>query len=373
VSKNTGVSQVVTFSSVTLTGGSATFQPKREGFGFNGGSDLALGAISELVPGSGIIMDGSEDLFLLGGNTYTGATTILRGSTWLAGANALPATTALEVSGGKLFFRDPLGSSFSETVASLSGTSATAEIDNPATDAVRDFTVNQSGDTVFAGRIKGNLNLIKLGAGTLHLSGQNFHSGITTIGAGAISVSDGATQGTINGSVVVEAAARLLGYGAVGELTVESGGRVEPGEGFGVLTTGITTLQFGATFSVELSGTNAGSNYDQLNVLGNVTLNGPVTLELQLGFAPQAFDEFTLILNNGNQPIGGAGRFVYAGNVLENHEIFTASTGPFQQSFEIRYDGGNSGKDLVLVAIPEPSAAVLFLGGLAVLARRRRN
>jgi hypothetical protein len=49
-----------------------------------------------------------------------------------------------------------------------------------------------------------------------------------------------------------------------------------------------------------------------------------------------------------------------------------AANGPWAQLFEIRYNG-NDGNDVVLLAVPEPSSVLLMLGGLGVLARRRRR
>ena len=87
---------VVTFASVTLTGGIATFSPKTPGFGATTsvGSDLTLGDISELAPGSGIIMSGLRTLTLTGNNTYSGNTIVSNGTLALTG-NATIANSAI--------------------------------------------------------------------------------------------------------------------------------------------------------------------------------------------------------------------------------------------------------------------------------------
>jgi fibronectin-binding autotransporter adhesin len=304
----------------------------------------------------------------VGNNSYTGPTTVLRGTTWLAGPGALPATTSLDVSAGTVLFQHPTSASFDQTVAALSGDFA-GELNNTA-ESFATLTVNQPSNTVFAGKMKGKLNLVKRGAGTISLTGLNSHSGTTTVVEGMLSI--GGIEGAITGSVVVQSGARLSGDGAVGALTVESGGQLMPGSGIGILSAGSTALQAGSTFAAEITGPTPGTGYDQLNVLGTVSLSGSVTLDLQLGFQPSLFDAFTLILNDGNEPITGIGRFVYAGNVLEDRELFTASSGGFEQQFEVRYDG-NDGNDLLLVAVPEPGSALLLLGGLGLVTRRRRN
>jgi len=46
---------------------------------------------------------------------------------------------------------------------------------------------------------------------------------------------------------------------------------------------------------VQIGGTNAGVNYDQLVVTGNTTLNGTLTISLVNGFRPNGGDTFEII------------------------------------------------------------------------------
>jgi autotransporter-associated beta strand protein len=88
------------FPRVLLTGGTARFSPKTPGFGAttSAGSDLSLGDISETGP-SGFIMNGISNLFLIGTNTYSGATTVSNGFLIVNGSNG---PSALTVYGGTL-------------------------------------------------------------------------------------------------------------------------------------------------------------------------------------------------------------------------------------------------------------------------------
>ncbi len=56
-------------------------------------------------------------------------------------------------------------------------------------------------------------------------------------------------------------------------------------------------LNAGSTFTVELNGTTVGSQYDQLNAAGSVTLAG--SLVASFGFTPAVSNTFTIIQATG--------------------------------------------------------------------------
>jgi uncharacterized repeat protein (TIGR01451 family) len=107
--------------------------------------------------------------------------------------------------------------------------------------------------------------------------------------------------------------------------------------GPGILNSGNVNLSSGApSFVVQLNGTTAGSGYDQLNVTGTVNLTG-ASLSGTMGFTPPTGSTFTLINNDGADPIVGT----FAG--LPEGATVTFSG----QAFRISYVGG-SGNDVVL-------------------------
>lgn len=220
--RNAGNAQVLAFTSVTLTGGNATFAPNTFGAGYSGSVDLTLGAIGESAS-SGIIMDGQATLRLVGANNYSGPTTIQRGTTLLGAAGALPSTTALTVTGGILNLNNG-GTSNNQTVASLAGTGGT--ITN--SDAVqRTLSVNQATvSTEYSGAITGALALTKQGNGTLTLSGTQNYAALNANGG-----TTNLTSTFANSTAAISATAALnIGVSETfGSLNIGDGGVVTLG------------------------------------------------------------------------------------------------------------------------------------------------
>ena len=125
---------VAIFPTVTLTGGNATFSPHSSAFGAAGqfGTDLALGAISEQTPGSGITMGGRGNLTLFGANTYTGDTLITNGVLYLTNAATI-ASPHIVLGSGARFDVSQLASAFALGASqTLSNSGSTAVLDGNA-------------------------------------------------------------------------------------------------------------------------------------------------------------------------------------------------------------------------------------------------
>ena len=189
--------------------------------------------------------------------------------------------------------------------------------------------------------VPSNSQFNKTGVGVLTIVGNNAGA------AGKVVVQ----QGTLNGSGTL-----------AGPIQVNAGANLAPGTSPGVLSTGSATLDAGANLQIELGGTTLGTQYDQLNVTGAVTLTGSnLVLSLINGFTPSAGQQFTIINNDAADAVAGtfAQPFVDLGGVR----------------FNINYAGG-TGNDVVLTAsaVPEPTTVgLLGLGALGLLARRRRR
>jgi fibronectin-binding autotransporter adhesin len=200
-------------------------------------------------------------------------------------------------------------------------------------------------------------SLVKIGTGTLTLSGLNTYNGSTTVEAGQLIVNGSITSNvTVNGGT-------LGGSGTTKGITVNNGGTLAPGNSPGILNvSGNLRLALGSTYLVDLNGSALGKEYDQTNVTGVVTLDG-ATLSLNLSFTPIAGSMFVIINNDLSDMVIGTFDGLSEGATFESGG----------RAFSISYHGGD-GNDVVLNAVPEPQIWVLLLvGGLAFLIVRKQN
>ncbi len=231
------------------------------------------------------------------------------------------------------------------------------------------LTVGDASDSTFSGNITGPIDLTKTGSGTLELSGNNTYNGSTFITGGKLLINGTMT----NTGLVVVNAGTLGGSGSINpaaNVFVVGGAEVSPGNSIGTLSAGPVSFLDTSIFSIEIGVSTA----DQLVVAGAGSISGTVNLNLTLLGDPTDDTYFTLI--DGTSPFdgyAGGGRFSYSGNSLDEGETFIVTTGPISQEFSISY-AADAGKDVVVHATPEPgSAALLLLGGVAFLRRRRRT
>ena len=216
--------------------------------------------------------------------------------------------------------------------------------------------------------------MVTSGAGTLEIGDEqgDFLADVM-IQEGTLQVS-----GRVSGSVVVNSSATLAGTGIVGPVNVGSGGTLSPaGDAKGQIRTGTVSLALGGSARFDIDSTLAVAGYDQVSVVGSVSL-ADGGLSLDLGFVPvPGIDLFYLILNDGSDAITGV--FGTLNGVVANLNqgaVFPISG----QFFQISYTGESGvgfegvGNDVVLrsSSIPEPgSTGLLFLGLTAWFSRRR--
>lgn len=295
---------------------------------------------------------GTGSLTLKGINSYTGPTTVSNGTLRLVSSVAGSAV----VNGGT--FQN-------DGVVSLNAT-------------VNGGTFRNSGSVL------GNA---VVGGGILQNNGTI--GGSATVTAGTLK-----GTGTILGAVSVTGSGILMPGDSPGVMTIGSpeiptnptsgnpsaaGFGTGPGVGFGTAGDSAAglTLGSGSTLSVEINGTTAGTDYDQVIVYGSVGLDNP-TLAMTWGFTPAMGDLFFLVSNDGIDPVTGN----FAG--LPDGTRFTVTIGQDVVPFNIYYTGNATGRTvtggndivLALAIIPEPAMLTLVVAGMVLMfpgARRNRT
>ena len=359
---------------VTMTGGTLTVNQRTiigaldQGSGVVNGNGVLISALTLTSSGAlnGILADGvdyaagilkrtSGTTTVGAANTFTGAIKVQGGTLQLASGGSFDATSSLAMSADGTMDLNNKSQSFT----AVNGTGGTVALGSGA------LGVNGSSDSNFAGSITGTGSLAKSGGGKLALTGASSYTGATVVSDGLLVV-----NGSISTSILttIQSGATLGGSGTVGALTVLDGGTVAPGNSPGILSTGDYTQA--GTLSLQLDGTLAGDEYDQVNVGGTVNLSGLLTATV--GYTPLNGQLLFILTNDGTDAINGT----FSGIA----DLDTIDLGGYQWriSYAANYAGSNTGtftggNDIALMAIPEPSALVLLgLSTFCLVSRRRR-
>jgi autotransporter-associated beta strand protein len=373
-------SHLLSFSSVSLGGGNATFFPGiPNNTTYVVSHDISVGAITETTAGSGIIVNGLGNMILRAANSYTGNTTVQAGSLIAAVAGALPVTTNLTVNGGTVDVNSATLGSASQTVASLAG--AGGAVTNSDASNTRILTVTGNSATPVAGAITGNLALTKSGTGVLNLSGTNTYTGPTTVTGGTLRVNGALGSAT---AVVVQAG-RLDGNGdgvtsgsiagtvTIGNGVLTSGSRdatLAPGNSVGTIGTGALAFAADGIYAVEVDST--ALTADKTITTGVVTINPAAALSLaDLGGTVLPLGtKFNIIQNGSASGVTGTFAGLAEGGTIES------GLNTYRISYVDNADAGAVANDVTLTTtVPEPACVGLL--GLAaaagLLSRRRRR
>ncbi|HYG21447.1 MAG TPA: autotransporter-associated beta strand repeat-containing protein [Verrucomicrobiae bacterium] len=219
---------------------------------------------------------------------------------------------------------------FGDAIGSLAGTgnvelgAATLNIGFDNTTATFDGVISGTG----------GVNKFLNTTGTQRFTGNNLYTGVTTINGGTLIVNGTQPDST----AIIGEFGTLAGHGRVGRIQNSAGGIVSPGDlAPGTLIGEDLLLGAGSELVIEITGTDF--DHDALSAIGTNQVGGALTLSVPGPFVPVEGDQFTIVVNDGVEPIIGT----FAG--LPNHSLVSAGL----HKFRINYDN-----DIVLTYTNSP-------------------
>ncbi len=342
-----GAGELRLSSGGSVTGGTLT--NSTTGIIRSQGSTNTIGGTVSNPAGGQIILDSGTTLNLSGGagNSYSNVGKILLNSTG--------STTDMRLSGGDVSLTGAGTVTMSNNINNrILGNAGTERLTNSN-------TISGAGQIGANSMLLTNQGTIRADqVNTLTIDITPAATGFTT--SGTVQVNTGSTLAMGSGDIFTQTAGNVIvngtltltggttmqrsggtlnGSGTVGGPVNSTGGTVAPGNSPGILSTGNYTQAAGGTLAIELNSATVGTGYDQLNVTGAVNLAGALTVTLTGGFVPTGNTSFTIINNDGADPVTGT----FTGK--PEGTVFTSGS----SAFRISYVGGD-GNDVVLKSQP---------------------
>ncbi|MBE7496318.1 MAG: PEP-CTERM sorting domain-containing protein [Verrucomicrobiaceae bacterium] len=345
ISRGSGSTSVVTIepgaSFIKTTGTGTTTIGNGASFTLNNQGTVSVNSGTLLVNTNATITQHS-------GTTLTGGTWNVSNGASISVASGSNMTTIGSAASVTL---NGAGSSFAKVTTALSNNQGSFTIKND-----RDLTTAGAYTNSGTTRVEDSTTVMTIGAG----------------GSAAYTQTGGVTA-LVNGAFIDPSVFNLNGGTLQGTGTIESNvlagpgsNTIAPGLSPGALTiNGDLTLSSGSTLTMELGGLSQGTLYDYLDVNGVLTLAGMLDLDFINDFQNSLPNNEILTLATANSAILGSFSNVASGGYLvTNYPI------PLQ----VWYGAGSPfGAENLVVAIPEPSRALLMLASLCGLGLRRRR
>jgi hypothetical protein len=207
----------------------------------------------------------------------------------------------------------------------------------------------------------GTSTTLDAGGRLISFNGITLANGRTlTVNAGASAsisgnfINNGTATGPTLAGQLLTFSNNVSGTGSIGGQVRFSGGLSPGNNGPAAITLNSFTFAETTTLSLEIGGLAAGTQYDRLNFPGTGVLDGVLSVTLTGGFQPVQGNTFTL-LDGGT--LSGA---------FDTINLPGLSPG-------LAWDYVQTASDATLIVIPEPSAALLLVGGAMVFGARRKR
>jgi autotransporter-associated beta strand protein len=250
-----------------------------------------------------LVKDGTGTLTLSASNSNTGDIHITEGTLRIVNAGRIFDRTNIHLYRAAPSSSNLVFDGMTDAINGLHG-DGNVELRNGATLVIGNSINGSQGIGNFRGDIDGNGSLVKRGPGTFVIESINEYTGGTRVESGILLIDflGPILSATGPGPVVVTSGGSFGGRGgALGTVTVQSGGVIFPGgdsvefaDRTGLLTTGGLTLSAGATLKIDLEGRTAGVSHDQLAV-PTASLAGSLAVGLLGAFTPSPGDVFEIL------------------------------------------------------------------------------
>lgn len=234
------------------------------------------------------------------------------------------------------------------------------------------LSCSNAGNLTLSNAISGNgpITISSTGSGKVIFSGNNTHTGTTTVTAGGLQL-----DGSLGSSSILSVAATgwLSGSGTASGTATISGGTLSPGSTTGVLSLGSLTLTATSTALIDLlaAGTR-GSDYDGVTILNSAGLTYGGTMSFTFGGSALPDSTTFSVFSFTGSPSGSFGQVsstgFYAGTWTDNLDG-TYSLAKDAQTLTFAQATG------MVTIVPEPATIALAGIGVAfaVAAARRRT
>lgn len=276
------------------------------------------------------------------------------------------------------YYQNTMSSAVTVPIGALSGDAGSVLQGGTSTSRTLTWEIGaKNTNTTFAGTIINQsfqTALTKVGSGKLTLTGSNTYTGSTNIQSGTLDIAGSLA----NTAVTIATTGTLSGTGTCGG-NVDCSGTLAPGGPAGTLTLGQNCLlRSTAVLNMEL-----GNASDQLQINGNLTLDGNLAVTATSGFA---IGRYRLIqysgsltnlgLNIASMPSGFAGNI----DVSQSGQValvVTLALSPFQQWQMLHFgstdtppaqasadpdgDGQNNQQEFLAGTLPNDASSVLSL------------